>query len=37
MQAQLAAAVLVTGFGLAGLANAANLGEHISQGLLCIT
>ena len=33
---RLAAGVLVAGFGFAGLAKAANLGEHIRQGLLCI-
>ena len=33
---RLAAGALVAGFGVAGLANAANLGEHIRQGLLCI-
>jgi uncharacterized protein len=33
---RLAAGVLVAGFGVAGLARAANLGEHIRQGLLCI-
>ena len=32
-----AAGALVAGFGVAGLAKAANLGEHIRQGLLCIT
>jgi hypothetical protein len=37
MQAQRASVVLGTGFGFAGLAIAANLGEHIGQGLLCIT
>lgn len=34
---RLAAGVLVAAFGFAGLARAANLGEHIRQGLLCIT
>ena len=33
---RLAAGVLVAGFGFAGLARAADLGEHIRQGLLCI-
>ena len=33
---RLAAGALVAGFGVAGLARAANLGEHIRQGLLCI-
>lgn len=33
---RLAAGVLVAGFGVAGLARAASLGEHIRQGLLCI-
>lgn len=33
---RLAAGVLVAGFGVAGLARAADLGEHIRQGLLCI-
>ena len=33
---RLASGVLVAGFGVAGLAKAANLGEHIRQGLLCI-
>ena len=33
---RLAAGVLVAAFGFAGLAKAANLGEHIRQGLLCI-
>ena len=33
---RLAAGALVAGFGIAGLAKAANLGEHIRQGLLCI-
>jgi hypothetical protein len=27
----------VAGFGIAGLARVSNLGEHIRQGLLCIT
>jgi sulfite exporter TauE/SafE len=34
---RLAAGVLVAGFGVVGLARASNLGEHIRQGLLCIT
>jgi sulfite exporter TauE/SafE len=34
---RLAIGALVAGFGVAGLAKAANLGEHIRQGLLCIT
>ena len=34
---RLAAGALVAGFGVAGLARAADLGEHIRQGLLCIT
>ena len=34
---RLAAGVLVAGFGVAGLARAANLGEHIRRGLLCLT
>ncbi len=33
---RLAAGALVAGFGVAGLAKAAHLGEHIRQGLLCI-
>jgi len=33
---RLAAGMLVAGFGFAGLAKAANLGEHIRQGLLCV-
>ena len=33
---RLAAGALVAGFGVAGLATAADLGEHIRQGLLCI-
>jgi sulfite exporter TauE/SafE len=33
---RLAAGALVAGFGVAGLARAADLGEHIRQGLLCI-
>ena len=33
---RLAAGALVAGFGVAGLARAAGLGEHIRQGLLCI-
>ena len=33
---RLAAGALVAGFGVVGLARAANLGEHIRQGLLCI-
>ena len=33
---RLGAGLLVAAFGLAGLAKAANLGEHIRQGLLCI-
>ena len=33
---RLAAGVLVAGFGVVGLARAANLGERIRQGLLCI-
>jgi hypothetical protein len=33
---RLAAGVLVAVFGFAGLARAANLAEHIRQGLLCI-
>ena len=33
---RLAAGALVAVFGFAGLARAANLGEHIRQGLLCI-
>lgn len=33
---RLAAGGLVAAFGFAGLARAANLGEHIRQGLLCI-
>ena len=33
---RLASGVLVAAFGFAGLAKAANLGEHIRQGLLCI-
>ncbi len=33
---RLAAGALVAGFGVAGLARAANLGEHLRQGLLCI-
>jgi len=33
---RLAAGTLVAGFGFAGLAKAADLGEHIRQGLLCI-
>jgi len=33
---RLAAGALVAAFGFAGLARAANLGEHIRQGLLCI-
>ncbi|TSA12584.1 MAG: sulfite exporter TauE/SafE family protein [Betaproteobacteria bacterium] len=33
---RLAAGVLVAGFGVVGLARAADLGEHIRQGLLCI-
>ena len=33
---RLAAGVLVAGFGVAGLVRAADLGEHIRQGLLCI-
>lgn len=33
---RLAAGALVAGFGVAGLAKIANLGEHIRQGLLCI-
>jgi sulfite exporter TauE/SafE len=33
---RLAAGALVAVFGVAGLARAANLGEHIRQGLLCI-
>ena len=33
---RLAAGVLVAGFGVAGLARSADLGEHIRQGLLCI-
>ena len=32
---RLAAGTLVAGFGVAGLARAADLGEHIRQGLLC--
>ena len=32
---RLAAGALVAGFGVAGLARAADLGEHIRQGLLC--
>jgi uncharacterized protein len=32
-----AAGALVAGFGVVGLARAANLGEHIRQGLLCLT
>jgi sulfite exporter TauE/SafE len=34
---RLAAGVLVAGFGVAGLARASDLGEHIRHGLLCIT
>lgn len=34
---RLVAGALVAGFGFAGLARAGNLGEHIRQGLLCIT
>ncbi len=34
---RLAAGVLVAGFGVVGLARTAKLGEHIRQGLLCIT
>ncbi len=33
---RLVTGALVAGFGVAGLARAANLGEHIRQGLLCI-
>jgi sulfite exporter TauE/SafE len=33
---RLAAGALVAGFGVAGLARAADLGEHIRQGLLCL-
>jgi len=33
---RLAAGALVASFGVVGLARAANLGEHIRQGLLCI-
>ena len=33
---RLAAGAMVAGFGVAGLARAADLGEHIRQGLLCI-
>ncbi len=33
---RLAAGVLVAGFGVVGLARAANLGERLRQGLLCI-
>jgi sulfite exporter TauE/SafE len=33
---RLAIGALVAGFGIAGLANAAGLGEHIRRGLLCI-
>ena len=33
---RLVAGALVAGFGVAGLAKAAHLGEHIRQGLLCI-
>ncbi len=33
---RLAAGAVVAGFGVAGLARAADLGEHIRQGLLCI-
>ncbi len=33
---RLAVGALVAAFGVAGLARAANLGEHIRQGLLCI-
>lgn len=33
---RLAAGVLVAGFGVTGLARAADLGEHIRKGLLCI-
>jgi sulfite exporter TauE/SafE len=33
---RIAAGALVAAFGFAGLAKAANLGEHIRQGLLCI-
>jgi len=33
---RLAAGILVAGFGVVGLARAANLGERIRQGLLCI-
>jgi hypothetical protein len=33
---RLAAGALVAGFGVVGLARAADLGEHIRQGLLCI-
>ena len=33
---RLATGALVAGFGVAGLAKAANLGEHIRQGLACI-
>jgi sulfite exporter TauE/SafE len=32
-----AAGALVAGFGFAGLARAANLGEYIRQGILCLT
>jgi sulfite exporter TauE/SafE len=34
---RIAAGALVAGFGIAGLARVSNLGEHIRQGLLCIT
>jgi len=34
---RVAAGALVAGFGIAGLVKAANLGEHIRLGLLCIT
>jgi sulfite exporter TauE/SafE len=34
---RMAAGALVAGFGVVGLARASNLGEHIRQGLLCIT
>jgi len=33
---RLVAGALVAGFGVAGLATAADLAEHIRQGLLCI-
>jgi uncharacterized protein len=33
---RLAAGMLVAGFGVVGLARAANLGEHIRHGLLCV-